>query len=898
MKKILIFLLFSFFICLPYVSEADEAGKLFDSAYKHYIKREFDDALSKFSELIDNEHESPQPRFMKIAMFHKSRGSCFKQLRMYARAINEYQLALELYAKQKKQAQISNCLIQLAELYSLIGKPEQSIIFFEEALTNVSDLGWLSKIEEINFQLGKVSYNQGYYSHAENYFLKSLHVKRDSGYSYDETYLFAETNYFLARIAYLQNMPAKSLSRINNAEDFCIQNMDQLVGLKRTFFNLNILRAKVFSKQGERNLFAGQVKKCTSIAEKYKLSEDKLKLDLLLVQFYDREMEFEKAEKILSNYFIRFNTDDNPMDFELAPNYLEFVQQACIHYQNIYQQKRDTVMLKKCYEFAKSKLALLGLKPYSTPFLKDLNYFNTQFKPLFDVLIKSAIELYYQTNEMNYLTEAIEITEQYKITELYESDNWLIKHSTDLAENEQVELAMIAYHINELLANKNSLNEDGQASVGGQDLIGLLNTYEKSYSGIQKRFNIKEQHPFTESQIVKNLQSKLAGNVAYFKMYHSEEELFMFLITNDNIHIKNLKLSHEFAHHLREYTSFILNDNIENITLNELNRYFESAHYLYKRIFKPFGKLIANNTVIIENIRLFKNITFDALLTNEVKQEGMNMKGLPFFIKSNNLVYSISVTEFLEQSLKNARQISGYVGLAPFSDSPELMMDNSLVHSGTEIKKAAELFDGDVFLGDKASKTELLKYASNKSIIHIATHATNHPIYPQLSNLVVANKNNDKDSKLHYFEVLNTKWNSPLLILGACGSSNGDYIENYGTASLANAFQKSGVEAVIGANWKVDDQVSQQIILNTMKSLNDGIEVSEALRNAKLLFLEQSPKVFSHPHFWSVYSYMGAPKIMQADTNKINWMKAFLIMTVLIFIVYFLYKLLSLYKIL
>ncbi|MEL7148007.1 MAG: CHAT domain-containing protein, partial [Bacteroidota bacterium] len=64
-------------------------------------------------------------------------------------------------------------------------------------------------------------------------------------------------------------------------------------------------------------------------------------------------------------------------------------------------------------------------------------------------------------------------------------------------------------------------------------------------------------------------------------------------------------------------------------------------------------------------------------------------------------------------------------------------------------------------------------------------------------------------------------------------------------------------ESVVMSHWRVDDQASSSIMKSFYKYLADGEPKDEALRLAKLDYLESAPATAQHPFHWNNFVVFG-----------------------------------------
>ena len=77
-----------------------------------------------------------------------------------------------------------------------------------------------------------------------------------------------------------------------------------------------------------------------------------------------------------------------------------------------------------------------------------------------------------------------------------------------------------------------------------------------------------------------------------------------------------------------------------------------------------------------------------------------------------------------------------------------------------------------------------------------------------------------------------------------------------GIVSLARGFSYDGVSSIITTLWSISDQQSNSLIEAFYRQLRSGKTKSEALRAAKLHYIEQNP-AFAHPYYWAAFIPIG-----------------------------------------
>jgi CHAT domain-containing protein len=75
--------------------------------------------------------------------------------------------------------------------------------------------------------------------------------------------------------------------------------------------------------------------------------------------------------------------------------------------------------------------------------------------------------------------------------------------------------------------------------------------------------------------------------------------------------------------------------------------------------------------------------------------------------------------------------------------------------------------------------------------------------------------------------------------------------------SLARGFIYAGCPSIIMTLWTVEDKSGVDLMTSFYENLKTGQNKTEALRQAKLDFLENADPLKAHPYFWAGYVVIG-----------------------------------------
>ncbi|TNF41961.1 MAG: CHAT domain-containing protein [Bacteroidetes bacterium] len=875
LKQVFITIVFILATTFFGLAENESGNKLFETGYVHYIKGEYAPALESFQQFIDLEIKQPEPRRQKMAMMHRYRAHCFEQLQLNYRAISENQKAMQIYEELNDSLMMANSYQKLGELYFHENKLEQASLFFNGAVVIFEKMKWIAQIQKTLFHLGEIEFARSNLTMAKLNFQKSLNTNQNYGMASEYAYLEGETWFNLAKIAIGEDSLSQAKEAIQKAENIFRINVGQLPQFYKQLTDLLIFKSENLE---HKNQAWKNLQEAENLVRMHPGFTPKFKVEIAKARFFIQYKEFVKAESLV-------NQLKNEMDrfFESAfqTDYPELILTTAKLYQEWYSIDRHVGHLEKAFQV---------LEDYSTnqvnpaevySLLRDRTYSGTRNKQILDQTISAAARLFQFTGNETFLTKAFFYAEQFSIaifTENLELANQ--ENNGAINEDTEIEKALIKLEINNLIAG---LSDDNQVATEKRlTLIQLINRLENIH--ISDSSEKLKPDVYEPEKLVAQLQETLTDSESYLRFYETEEEIFQFLVTKSDIEFRWFNKTVEFEQARKQYSGFISNTGAAS-GLPEIEAFAKASNTLFRQLILPFGEKLSTGDLIIDWPGTADKILFETLLVSLPANISVQLKHLPWLIFEKNIRYSASVTQFCKiQSNPSSPQPVFYAGFAPYADLAAKTR-RKLQSSGKEVKTLARIFNGKHYVAKKSTKEVLQSYAGKTTILHLATHAQNHDLHPQLAELSFWDKKGNAE-KLYFYEIQNSKWETPLVILGACGTATGEYIPNYGTVSLANAFLSAGVQTVVGANWEASDFVSSQILSKTAENMKSGLETSEALRQAKIEFLSQSNDLFSQPFYWAVYTCHGKPLNLIFQPDKWKY-RGILVIVFSVFVVLF-----------
>jgi len=138
---------------------------------------------------------------------------------------------------------------------------------------------------------------------------------------------------------------------------------------------------------------------------------------------------------------------------------------------------------------------------------------------------------------------------------------------------------------------------------------------------------------------------------------------------------------------------------------------------------------------------------------------------------------------------------------------------------------------------------DLLKSSHEYDILHFSGHVISNDD----NVFLVTSEGNHISSEL----ITNSSLGHEIVILGACSTGLGKYVEGDGIRSLAHGFLSGGTKSIIYSLWDVNDKSSSDIIRGFYSYLSNGYEPFLALRKSKEDFIATATPITKHPYYWA-----------------------------------------------
>ena len=757
----------------------------------------------------------------------------------YTTALKFYKEGI-LFAGDNKRAHILN-LIGLADVYTNLSNYTKAIEYYKEAHELSSEINELSLKAEVNKGLGILNYNLDNYENALRYFSSFEELSKKSGYIYLEADAYHKIGICLMQTdslkksgEYLLMAESKSQKADDNYLDaLCLTDL-ALLKVKMNDFSKAaefITRAKILAAKGNYyyidariELIAGDV---SDNFYKAKLNYETALSLAKKINDFDLQIE---AYTSLAKLFDKNNLSEAAGSYyNSAINLVEDISRPLF--------KSDEVQIS----YFSSKRDVYS--SYAEFLLKQKDYVKA-----FSLIDKSRSRNLMQN--LNNLRLQSLIKDEKTLNRLYEYD-WMT-HS-GIYNKTKLDSIRLQYNLfkKDLIAANKELSEylDNQTVMSvseiqkklniGENILSIYSSGDNTYLFLINKKGFKT----FETGVSKSEVNKLLSSIS---PYYGKEGGPAISFYNQDLFAFNSGASYEFYNKLLR------------VALNEIPK--------------------QEKIIIIPSFELIV-LPFDFLVSGiDQESSSYSYNDKHFLIYDYDFSYSTSASAFTEEKtnhLSNSNK-SLIVGdpsidthLNGFAERRGLLEDNPgiqrsiallpLKYSKEEVAEIGNIINADKILTNKdATETNFKRDAEFRSIIHLSTHSFLYNNQPVIFFSNVSDSEND--GFLEAGEIVQLKLNSDLVVLSSCNSGLGRIDESEGIIGMSKAFFEAGAKSIVVSLWEVNDKYTSRLMTLFYKKLSDGLDKSEALRQAKIEFIkEYSP----NPYYWGAF-------VLSGDISKLQ----------------------------
>ncbi|MEO6948245.1 MAG: CHAT domain-containing tetratricopeptide repeat protein [Ginsengibacter sp.] len=577
---------------------------------------------------------------------------------------------------------------------------------------------------------------------------------------------------------------------------------------------------------------------------------------------YTKALNYSKESLVVVDNIIR--TSDNLLDsvrMELKKP-LAVLQKSKAEYQLL--KTKDAARLTPMLEELNKALLLLERQKTILNDPRDISILMAENTELVEFIKKITLELFNTTQNPMYID---------RLVNLHESGIYNRIRSR-LDKNDSLQFAHIPPGT--LLKEKtlklsltNALKGTGTHDQKMQQYLGAIEAWNAYQEKIRKDY--PQYYQMRYSSIFKStdkIEKSIPANTTLIRYFFIEKDLYALVADNNQKQLFSLG-----NQDLKPGIAYLSGYKMEEAKAMEM------AFALYQRLWAPLTNKIYHKKIIIIPDGILFNLNFEILTPKKIS----HFKELASKSLISDFTISYNYSLFLLNAQKEPSSFkNNFVAFAPgFSDkikkdyqqgfTDPLKMDRGYLSLLPQpfsiglVTRIERILGGKTYINEHSTKHSFRQNAGNSRIIHIGTHAESNNEYPEYSKLIFAKNISTgmEDNALYVDEIYNYDLRSELTVLTACESGKPGYQDGEGMISLAHAFNYAGSESILTGLWEIDEQASAILLDNFYENLLKGMDKDEALRAAKLTYLETADGRMLSPQYW-------AGLVIVGDTSPVD----------------------------
>lgn len=420
-------------------------------------------------------------------------------------------------------------------------------------------------------------------------------------------------------------------------------------------------------------------------------------------------------------------------------------------------------------------------------------------------------------------------------------------------------------------------------------LFHIRNDYEDFMSEIEENYSKYYELKYTTKFItLKEVQEKLPHKEALIEYVLSDTLLITFVVDKKGIYAHTQEIEASFQDECFEYYRLLHTQNFSDGVHDNYRTFVELGRKFYEVLIEPGLQYTDRKNLTIVPDGPIAYLPFEGFLMEDADVEYINYLDLPYLIYDYSIGYSHSATLMFSERLKTKSPEDKVLAFAPaykdpFFNSTEPEIRQVLSESDVllplggiikEVQSINETVPARVFLNENATEANFKKYAPDYNVLHLAMHTIMKDDNPLHSLLAFTNKevaDSTEDNRLYAYEIYNMKLNAQMAVLSSCSSGVGKMQKGEGMMSLARGFIYAGCPSIVMTLWQVTDKSSSDLMTSFYKYLKKGKSKQEAMKLAKIDYLEHADDLTSNPYFWSGFVVLGDNSPVYRRSGVVYW---------------------------
>jgi CHAT domain-containing protein len=496
--------------------------------------------------------------------------------------------------------------------------------------------------------------------------------------------------------------------------------------------------------------------------------------------------------------------------------------------------------------------------------------------PVYEGAIHTSYLLYEQSKDLRWLEKAFSISEKSRNAFLNEAltktkaasfagipESLLQRERTLKTDISSLEIAVFKLENDENTAQNPHLDSLQVA------LAGLKKEYYRLSDDLEQRYPryfqlTRAPQAAILAHIQQSLRAKGATLVEYFT---GDSSIFAFVITPGQIAIRQVKLDFPLREKVAQLRESLSNFDPAKADPEHTQAYIASAHQLYTKLVQPIESLLEGRIIFVPG-GVLSYVPFEALLTTLPAPADENRWDKhAYFGRQSQVSYHFSAA-FLSENPQAASTAGtrNLLAIAPeFKNSSAQKFGTRsfnfepLKYNITEALAIRKIIGGKLLKGAAASVDNFLTQAKQYKILHLATHGQSNDKFGEYSFIAFSPEaqSADKYDLLFAKDLFNMQINADLVVLSACETGSGEWLEGEGIVGLGRGFFYAGARSLVTTLWQISDQQSARLMQLFYQNISHDMPKDRAMYEAKLAYLSSSRSWEAHPYFWAGFITIG-----------------------------------------
>jgi CHAT domain-containing protein len=812
--------------------------KLYGALY--YKTGNYEQALKKTSLALDVALEDMQNRndTVFVARCYNNIGLFYIELGDIYKAEDYCKNALQLYKKLGDNFEAATTYLNLGEFFAQQGKSAEALAFYKEGIKSLKSshnipLHELDK-SSVNMYngIGDVATQLGHYKEAFKALKKSLKIHESEESKKDETFSVLGMYY-------------NATKRHEKATEYYRKSLNIL---KKLYGDNHPKIATAYFDLGQTEYLKNNFSKA--------------------IEYYDTARSALHIPFLNADSSVIIADNDDVSDKSVLLDILEAKSR-------LFFKNNNTL---KAYNMAQAAVLLLEKMRNSFKEEGSKLFMLQKMIPTYELSIGLALELYQKTKERHYIEEAFQLVEKSKAMLLLDAlKTEEARHFGNVPKNlldEERRLAREIVRYEKLLFEAKTSRNENEVNNCQKELLNLKHTSGKLQSTLEKDYPKYHELKYnTKTASLIQVQKSLDDKTALIEYFVGNDNIYIFGIYKDTVWLTAVPLTNQFMVSVKGLRSSLTDVRLITNNLDEDYLLFaKNARIIYQKYLEPaLGQNGITRLMFVPD-GLLNYVPFDVLLTEKPDFKKTDFKKLPYLIKNYNINYHYSSSLMLFSrpppqtngqmlamaSSYDKNKFKNMTGLNPRNKKIRIAVSD-LPGAKKEVEYLSHTFDGKFLYAENANEAafKLLTKQNNYSIIHLAMHGVVDAKQPEYSSLVFSYTGQKEDDLLHAYELNLLEFNTELVVLSACETGFGKYERGEGVVSLGRGFMYAGAPSMVMTLWPINDKATSVLISNFYTQLASGYDKDEAMRIAKLSYIESSSGLSSHPFFWASFINLG-----------------------------------------